>query len=124
MGGGSKRKEEDSPIIRRPRKVVSSGAGAGGGSGSGGGVSAGDICIPSFETVLDKDIIELQDNEGVSLRKNTTGIYEVMVRAKKVGELNKRISKMVTTCIDMGVTYSGTVIEKKQNEFLARFIRK
>ncbi len=122
MGGGSKRKEEDSPIIRRPRKVVSSGAG--GGSGSEGGVSVGDICIPSFETALSNDIVELQDNEGVSLRKNTTGIYEVIVRAKKVGELNKRISKMVTTCLDTGVTYSGTVIEKKQNEFLARFIRK
>lgn len=123
MGGGSKRKEEDSPIIRRPKKAGTAGTGGGSG-GSRNSREIGDVCIPSFEVMLETDIVTLKDTEVTSLRKNEN-VYDVIVRGKKVGETNKRITNMITTCIDMGVTYSGAVVKKRnKNEFLGRFIRK
>lgn len=119
MGGGSTRKTNDKPIIRLRNKGVSSG----GGSGVGGGSSSkgAEVCQSSFQVKVNEGI-SVKEGQIVVIRKNSKGIYEVFIGTKLIAVLSEDVSSMVSTCLEMKVVYSGTIIKQK-NGFYARFIR-
>ena len=125
MGSGSTRKITDSPIIRIPKVSQKSKGGVGGGGGGRQGSTpeeVASVCVSSFETKLTKNHL-LKDGLPVFLKKNGSGVYDILLFNKNVGSLNIKISGMVERCTEMGVLYTGEIKQKK-DEFYARFIRK
>lgn len=125
MGSNStQRKKADSPIIRTPKVLTSSNKG-GSGSGAGGGYKqdeVANVCIPSFEIKVETDI-PLKKEQAVFIRKNKDDVYDVLAGTKLLATLSKKVSDMIAKCTDMGVVYIGTIIQKRNGDFYARFLR-
>jgi len=121
MGSGTNRKKSDAPIIRTPK--------ASGNTGGGGYNKSPDeianVCISSFQIEIIKHPT-LKESMPAIMVKNKNDIFEVFVSNKKVGILSKNRSEMVDRCQEMGVKYSGILVEsgKGDNKKLyARFQR-
>ena len=123
MGGGSKRKKSDSPIIRTPKKVrIGKGAGSSGGNTESNSDKAAKMCISSFEVALSTNLT-LKTGQRLTLEKGGAETYEVKFLGQKVGEVGKSTSKMISDCKELGVSYLGEVF-KKEDKLNGRFIRK
>jgi hypothetical protein len=127
MGSGnSNRKKSDAPFIRRPKQIPSlssigiglSGHGSAfGGSAFGG---AAEVCIPSFDVKVKENYLT-KAKVKVQLQKKDDR-YSVMIGGMEIGSLSVRHSKMISTCMKLGVRYAGEIVLKKQKPY-ARFDR-
>ena len=118
MGSSSNRKISDLPIIQRPKSTGASGMGGSGERGLPERVA--EVCLPSFEVKL--KTLTAKEGENVSLLKNKSDVYEVILSGQMVATLDKKISEMVYKCEVMGVSYRGKVVRQKK-EFYAQFFR-
>lgn len=122
MGSGSTRKSTDSPIIRIPKVSQRSKGGGSGGRQGNTPEEVANVCVSSFETKLTRNRL-LKNGLPVFLKKNGSGIYDILLFNKNIGSLNEKMSEMVEICTEMKVSYTGEIKQKK-DEFYARFIRK
>jgi hypothetical protein len=123
MGSGSKRKlSSDKPIIRTPKGDSSSGNGSGGGVKKSASDEAANVCIPSFESIIEKSNITKVD-AIVNLKKKEN-LYTITLFGEEIGILSKKLSEMIDTCTGLGIKYDGRIVQHKRDEKLyARFSR-
>jgi hypothetical protein len=117
MGSGTNnRNGRDRPQIRLPKSDISEISSI---SSSGNGTMS-DICIPSFDAKLKTSNLTKVGLQVNLLKKGD--VFDVMLSGSVLGSINKQYSKMITTCINMGVKYLGEIIAKKDIIY-ARFTR-
>lgn len=119
MGSGrNNRKDNDSPIIRRPKRTLAFTGNYGGSPGV--AEIAAQVCPISFEVRLNKTQLT---KEGVkvylSLQNN---IYHIKIANFDAGALNSQRSEVVKKCLGLGVHYSGVIV-LRQDKVYARFQR-
>jgi hypothetical protein len=116
MGSGNNnRKKNDNPLIRRPKRVFASGS-----EGPDIGNAAASVCIASFDVRVKKSGLTLP-TVPVQLKRQGD-VYHIMISGTEIGDLNARLSKMVTMCGKMGFGYSGEIVVINSNSY-ARFNR-
>lgn len=113
MGSGSSRKITDRPLIRVPQKKT-----VGSESGGSSNESVADVCLPSFDSKIEKDC---KVGAKATLRNSDNG-YAILVGGVTVGNLQKSLSVMVSHCEERGVVYVGIIINDNK-QLYARFKR-
>jgi hypothetical protein len=116
MGSTSKRKKNDTLIIRRPIRAT------GGGNGSGSvGQEEDDnlnkICIASFDTKLDQNLT-LKNKSQITISND-----DILLGNIVVGKLSLSQRKMIELCSKHGIVYRGIVMTDKELKFYGRFFR-
>ncbi len=116
MGGGSKRKANDSVRINVP-KVRGDGTGGGGGAGgssTSGGQDVNRQCPLAFD-VLIRSKNKLPDGTPVTVRGG-----ELFVLGELVGKLTEAHKETLATCGKLGIRYTPAVVNTKTRAY-ARF---
>jgi hypothetical protein len=113
MGSTNKRKNNDQPIIKRPKESTM-------GKPKDIPEQVADLCKVSFDVKVDGKPFIAKD-ANIELVENNS-IYNIFLLGTQIGSLNEKLSGMVTKCSELGVKYKGRIVEDKQS-FYARFIR-
>lgn len=115
MGSGNdNRKDSDAPIIRRPKlsvetsEIKSDLAGA-----------VANNCVQSFDVLVNNKLAAI--NVPVSLVA-IEGNYFVSIGSEAVAKVSSKRSEMIKQCLDLGVKYSGKIVDVN-GRLYARFFR-
>lgn len=120
MGSGTKRKENDQPLIKRPQTLIDSISNGTGGNYASKSESTPNICPVSFQIKLDTSVTALNGVKVHLVKFND--LYQVEFMGSQLGVLNKKQSAIVTICGEMGIKYTGEVVLIKEDHY-ARFFR-
>lgn len=118
MGSGERRKDKDTVIIRRPKKIIE---GLPKGSGVGIADTAADTCPAAFRVKL-KINPHIKDGAAIRLVKQS-GVYVILISTTEIGKLNAPQTAIVDRCAGLGVLYSGMIVISN-NQPYAAFTRK
>jgi hypothetical protein len=119
MGSGRNRKGNDQPLIRRPKKAVE-GIGVGGIGVEDEVATIADKCPLTFQVEVIKSGFVMKGARLELIREGE--LYAYYISGHRVGILSKKMSETIITCVDMGIKYSGAVVEEKEKVY-ARFTR-
>lgn len=115
MGSGNdNRKDNDAPIIRRPKLSVTNSEVKSDVAGS-----VADSCVQSFDVLVNSKLAAA--NVPVSLI-TIEGNYFVSIGSEAVAKVSLKRSEMLKQCLDLGVRYSGKIVDVN-GKLYARFFR-
>jgi hypothetical protein len=118
MGSSSKRKVNDTLIIRRPKQTK----GKDGGQQTGHDFSVQEVdlnklCVPSFDVEL-VQTSKLKEGAHLNLQGRT-----ILLNGIAVGTLSESQKERIDKCDEHGLKYRGMVVLTKAKKYYGRFMR-